>query len=93
MFGVNEARRVLGFASTSQNPVSSLRFALVLQSDITGSGKNRSLHWTVAPYSHCRAGRNKTNTTVATSERNAARRKAIAGCTAHNAPAVSDAGT
>jgi hypothetical protein len=44
------------------------------------------------PDSYCRAGRKSTNALIATSERNAARTKTIAGCAAHIAPAISDAG-
>lgn len=44
------------------------------------------------PDSYRPAGCKNTNALTATSERNAARMKTMRGCTAHNAPAISDAG-
>ena len=38
------------------------------------------------------AGRNHTNAAIAASERKAATMKTMLGCTAHNAPAISEAG-
>ena len=56
------------------------------------SRKRNSCRSLSVPDSYCRAGRKNTNALIATSERNAARMKTMPGCTAHSAPAISDAG-
>jgi hypothetical protein len=62
------------------------------QSDI---GKWQELVYTrprLCQIPYCRAGRKNTNALIATNERNPPRMKTMPGCTAHNAPAMSDAG-